>query len=1277
MQHHNLAIDNSRINSICLVVASIFTVTPSDLSRLDSSRAVDVFRGLLWAEASAVGVASSLISVSSAITVGDGGVDAQVDAQPARVGQGIITHGINRYQIKSGDFSLAPSSLRDLLGRPSNTDELNRRIKSCLDANGRFIVVLTGWDNPDRTDDECRNTIVKYVQDKWGYTNPNIVVWRQSQICGFCTHFPSLALEIKGLDTAQFERHKTWASRTDMQVPFIGGPEQDVLISEIRESLRTDSLPVHVHLFGEPGVGKTRLALETTSSPDLNPLVLYFDSPTKLSDSGLISEITREDNRYRCVLVVDECSQSDSVYIWNRLRAYGQRVKLMTIFSDSTILSGDTLFKAAPILSEDQIKGILSQYGLDSVDRGRWADFCSGSPRVAHMLGSNLRNNPENVLLEPDNVQVWDRYLLGGDDPNSSEVIRRQIVLRTISLFRRFGYSPEFKHHISAIYSKIKEIEPGITDGQIAEAITGLRRRHILQGDYVLYITPKLLHLYLFSDWFKRYGTTYDYNVFVEQLPDDLTDWHREMFQYAGDQPEIANLIQDLLSTEGAFPSIDELDTSGGSRFFFALTNANPEAAIACLENILRSVDYERLIKFTDGRRYVVWSLERIVIWKDLFERGATLLRDLAIAETESVANNATGVLADLYSPGYGRLAPTELPPLDRLPLLKSMIESGQSNVISIALKACDRALETQGMTRTVGPEYQGLKKAPEFWTPKTWGELYEYYKTIWELLTNSYESLDPDNANKAIEILIRRARGLSRIEYLTPLIQKTIESLAGSDRVDNEELIKAIARILNYDRNVLLPETISKWEEIRDSIVGTDFKSVLKRYVGMNVFEDHVDDDGNRTDLSREKIRALAKEAVEDPELLDSEFAWLMTEKAARGVEFGFDLGTADNDKSLLSLLIEKQGAGDNRAFLGGYFAALFNGDEDTWEAKLDEIASNDDTVKWVPELTWRSGITDRAAKRILALAKNGRINADDLEPFSRGGISKRISEPIFIEWLEFLISIGSRKSILVALLLHHYYYAYPKPVSTMPLDVTLELILHDSLFDLEQSDQWIDSLADNIWEWTTLALLDQNPDIGLEIANKYIPSFGLDGTIIGGYHSHSQRVINVVAKRFPVEVWKLITKELGPPGTEVAFNISHWLRGGEFYPESGGALYLFPMEAIFAWVDGDKDKRAPYLASFVPPLLDSVDDSVNLAREMLVRYGDMKAVRNEFHASYGSEGWVGPGSVHFNRKKQILENLRSVETDASVLRWLDEEIKSLDYMIRREQIDEEHRGF
>src|SRR4051794_33601657 len=97
-------------------LSTIFTVNTTDLARLNSEEAVNFFRELLWAEASAVGIAKSLINVPSAITVADGGVDAEVRNARVTGGQGIIKEGLTRYQIKTGDFSLRDdSNVKDIL----------------------------------------------------------------------------------------------------------------------------------------------------------------------------------------------------------------------------------------------------------------------------------------------------------------------------------------------------------------------------------------------------------------------------------------------------------------------------------------------------------------------------------------------------------------------------------------------------------------------------------------------------------------------------------------------------------------------------------------------------------------------------------------------------------------------------------------------------------------------------------------------------------------------------------------------------------------------------------------------------------------------------------------------------------------------------------------------------------------------------------------------------------------------------------------------------------
>ena len=93
----------------------MFSVTGNDLSQLGPEMAVEAFRELLWAEATTVGVAKSFINVPSAITVADGGIDAEVQGAKVNGGQGIIKDGLTRYQIKAGTFALNDSNIKEIL----------------------------------------------------------------------------------------------------------------------------------------------------------------------------------------------------------------------------------------------------------------------------------------------------------------------------------------------------------------------------------------------------------------------------------------------------------------------------------------------------------------------------------------------------------------------------------------------------------------------------------------------------------------------------------------------------------------------------------------------------------------------------------------------------------------------------------------------------------------------------------------------------------------------------------------------------------------------------------------------------------------------------------------------------------------------------------------------------------------------------------------------------------------------------------------------------------
>jgi len=215
--------------------------------------------------------------------------------------------------------------------------------------------------------------------------------------------------------------------------------------------------------------------------------------------------------------------------------------------------------------------------------------------------------------------------------------------------------------------------------------------------------------------------------------------------------------------------------------------------------------------------------------------------------------------------------------------------------------------------------------------------------------------------------------------------------------------------------------------------------------------------------------------------------------------------------------------------------------------------------------------------------------------------------------------------------------------------------------------------------YHWTDIGkvFIQLYPERSLEIASKMLEHFGEDGTILEGFHSKTQSVLNEITRRYPKEVWKLITSYLGPPIDSRAFNIKEWLRGGEFYEAKEGALKFIPLEEIWEWVDEDVEQCAWYLANFVPPILFLEEGKICLAREVLVRYGNSEDVRRNFYSNYITESYWGSASTHYIKKGKELLEFRNKETNENVIKWIDECTESINRNIRGARIKEEREEF
>ena len=800
-----------------------------------------------------------------------------------------------------------------------------------------------------------------------------------------------------------------------------------------------------------------------------------------------------------------------------------------------------------------------------------------------------------------------------------------------------------------------------------------------MQGSHTLYITPKALHIKLWVDWWETYGDHFHLETFSRDLPGTLLEWFYDMFVYAANSNTAFSIVKRLLGEEGPFRDNGYLQTELGSHFFFALAQASPEAALACLKRTVGTWSEEKLRHFTVGRREVVWALERIAMWRPLFVDAAQLLLELGEVENEPWANNASGVFVGLFAPGRGEVAPTQASPQERLPVLKEALKSPSKRRRQLAISACNKALESQHFFRDVEAEYQGLRRVSDLWMPATYGEIFDAYRQVWHLLYAQLDLLLEDEQQLITTILLQRALILARYVALADMVVDTISKLAQKPSTDKKQLLALIVRIFRYDGEQLPQHTRQRWEQLKDMLMDSDFSSRLKRYVGMDLREVNSYEHSNWVDQVQLGTEVLAQQVIENPQLLALELSWLVTAEAQNGYRFGFELGKRDTAFSLLPVLLNAQRQADKNAtvfFLGGYFRVLFENDLLQWEDQSDLLAEDKVLCVWLPDLTVRSGLTNRAGLRLLKLAEENAINVDQLRFFGGGRMIQILANDTFQQWLQFLLSCSHPYALPIALDLYYAYYVDREKSNWLPLQETLTILTHLAWIEPNQHVRF-DSIDYYHWTEVGKAFVQVHLKESKFLVSWMLEHFGERGTILD-HSSQTASVLSWVTEHTPQEVWPMITKFLGPPTDARAFFLQEWLGGGlreKDDPMSQGMLSHVPLELIWTWVDENVEQRAKYLASFVPKSLFRGEDC--LARNVLMRYGERNDVREAFSAHYSSGVWWGPESMHFELVKRELLDFKLEEKDLNVKCWINEYVIELDKYIERAKIREERDAF
>lgn len=1256
-------------------MSSLISVPISTVVALTAERAVAVLTGLLKAETAYAKLNPTVVTISSRLTVADGGIDAEVDV-PADAhvpADCFFSAGLTGIQLKSGS-SFKPwteSSIRSEL--INSAGSLFPEVARLTEKRGRYVIVCTGHDlTPQQRNDACKHLVsileCAGVEDYGGLVD----VLGASQISTFAERYPGIAASLTYDSIQEALVLDEWIRDAHMANSLLPAPAQTDLIAQIRAGIEGDAK--HIRVLGEPGLGKTRLVLEALRQPHIAPSVLYLCHGSKFGQTKLFRQLLRVGWTTPLVVVLDDLSESEMSDIWRHLKTRCGAMKLISLdHGHDESYDDDILRLEAPRLPDETIRGILANRVGESQRLDRWVAICEGSPRVAHAVAENLHANPTDLLRPPSTVALWARFLHGYNPQGDAASRQVDCVAHHLALFSRFGFEDPVSDEAAYVSKLIEKVDPTIGWARFQEIVQTLRARRVLQGNRTLFFVPKALHIYLWKQFWTRYGRGFDFVSTFEAMPRSLHAWFLNKFRFA-DGKDSASVVGEILKPGGVFSNRDVLSSSTGSRFVSTLAEANPAAVLSLLENTLGKWTDAELAEFKSDRQNIVWALEKIAVWSPLTVRALRILARLAVNENADFSNNATGTLVSLFRIGP-EAAATGASPEQRLPALLELMRGTSDAERLLGLKVLSAALDTHGIRfRIVGPEYQGLQERAKLWIPATvddWSQAYLlYFRTLIDETELWPAALRPQICSALLDAVEHQIR----TPLCTELALQILDRLVSDRAMSPSKLNKFFWHWREYRESEENREVAVQLRRLARQYARRDLASRFQRYVLDVDWLEWEEAYRVRRDkpptYAKPLVAALARRIAAHPHRFN-EISHLLAQQGHTPAIWHFGEQLALNDKkcTLLPSLADIAQRTANSTCLHGYLTGVKAQSIERFDSWLTDMLRSSDTAGLGAEIALRSAYSEDAINRCLDA-----LEARWIEPALFGALQygkaldsmpTRQTERLFRliqnretpEALQLLIRLMSSIS------------------SDQPLPCGSAFVFAVVLQTIPGSEHPGPSIGFD-WKRVCSKLVRSDTSLAAPLLDSILTAMGADYQL--SYDHSIEELSHELVDIDPERAWQVVANQFEATLPKWRNDLYDWLKGGlrSFGVTRRGPIADMPESSILSWIELDPSERAALIAHASLPTLDA-DEGGALTLQLLARYGHIEGVKSGISASFHSGSWTGPASQHLKSQRDILRRWLATGFDFRVSQWIEAEIERHDREIQIEEIAEERDRF
>ena len=811
--------------------------------------------------------------------------------------------------------------------------------------------------------------------------------------------------------------------------------------------------------------------------------------------------------------------------------------------------------------------------------------------------------------------------------------------LRVLSVLGRIGWEEDLQREARAVAKFV-----GLKFERLKSEVKKLKDLGVVvpRGRY-LYVSPDLLAITAAADLWDSQGS--GLMKLVEKFPDQ--EPRRQLMRrlaMLGENQEVKKAVQKILSRDGVYKTIADLNDSALSEAFRILGSTARIEATELLVELICSASRSELLDFRNGRRNVIWAIESLVRWPETSLDAARALMRLAICETETIANNATGVLKTYF---HIMLSGSPLPPTERFKLIDELLDTSDGSARSLAVTCLSGCLEFDELRMSGDIDPASGSPFPPEWRPKTYGEVWAVRRSALDYLARIAQGGD-DAAKSARKAQLRSTAAL--IQY--GQFDDAISLLEATTPVNDEErrvLVDASVRISGTPD--LPEESQSRLQKIRENAFGSSFMDRLHRWVGKRTHSDYDLKGNSGYDGADAKTKGLAEEAFESGMSAD-ELRWLSSREAENVWLFGSRLGELDVNGNWESEIIRATSDDIDCLLLASYiWAREFNGCPEKREEVVDAIEAERPQLAF--GVTFRGTPSKAGAERVIRLLSTGRVSPSAIRMLMYGPWLKGVPKTSVVQILELALKHDEPGGIEDIL----------RIIDTFVRGGELSLgDLGEMLWVAMDSTVRGPNSATFGWQWGRVAelLAERDP---IKLANAFVKQFETEDTWLD--MESSFRALEMATEAEPEGVWAIIAEAMmrrDSTGHKLLLKLRHW------YGES------IPPKTLIEWAK----KNGPKGFLFAANLLSVKSGRPSESARLLVREApNQKEVLARIFASlYSGGSFVGPISGFMERQ---LGTLRELTTDSEprIRDWARAQIRLAEKNLKRQRFLEEEQEF